>query len=139
MNLTKSSCILSLLLASVAGELHHVLVGNFGTDYNVTLMLDGTQNVGNGYIYTFEIDSDTGTLALVNTTNAASAHPWLSYDVRLHSPENIVSMLNFSEESQGRVCIWVVQPYSRSTHLFSIRTAERFHSTSSKHCSVLRY
>ncbi|KAJ3902584.1 3-carboxy-cis cis-mucoante lactonizing enzyme [Lentinula edodes] len=43
-------------------------------------MLDGTQNVGNGYLYTFEINSDTGTLALVNTTNAASAHPWLSFD-----------------------------------------------------------
>ncbi|KAJ4479300.1 3-carboxy-cis cis-mucoante lactonizing enzyme [Lentinula aciculospora] len=43
-------------------------------------MLDGTQNVGDGYIYIFEVDSDAGTLVLLNTTNAASAHPWLSFD-----------------------------------------------------------
>ncbi|KAJ3775443.1 3-carboxy-cis cis-mucoante lactonizing enzyme [Lentinula raphanica] len=43
-------------------------------------MLDGTQNVGDGFIYTFEVDSDAGTLTLLNTSNAAAAHPWLSYD-----------------------------------------------------------
>lgn len=28
------------------GQVHHLLVGNFGTNYNVTLMLNGTQHVG---------------------------------------------------------------------------------------------
>ncbi|KAJ7596934.1 3-carboxy-cis cis-mucoante lactonizing enzyme [Mycena floridula] len=44
-------------------------------------MLDGTQHVGDGYLYTFQVDSDAGTLELVNTTSAASAHPWLSVDL----------------------------------------------------------
>ncbi|TRM61230.1 3-carboxy-cis cis-mucoante lactonizing enzyme [Schizophyllum amplum] len=43
-------------------------------------MLDGTQHVGDGYLYTLAVDTDRGTLELVNTTTAASAHPWLSYD-----------------------------------------------------------
>ncbi|KAF5393003.1 hypothetical protein D9757_001314 [Collybiopsis confluens] len=84
MGVLKSLCILGFLLASVVGNVHHVLVGNFGTNYNVTLMLDGTQNVGDGFLYTFEVDTDAGTLVLLNTTNAAAAHPWLSFDVGRH-------------------------------------------------------
>ncbi|KIK67800.1 hypothetical protein GYMLUDRAFT_81328 [Collybiopsis luxurians FD-317 M1] len=80
MNLLKFCCTLSFLLTSVAAKIHHVLVGNFGTNYNVTLMLDGTQFVGDGFLYTFEVDTDAGTLRLLNTTNAAAAHPWLSFD-----------------------------------------------------------
>ncbi|KAL1671474.1 3-carboxy-cis cis-mucoante lactonizing enzyme [Schizophyllum commune] len=43
-------------------------------------MLDGTQHVGDGYLYTLAVDADRGTLQLLNSTSAASAHPWLSYD-----------------------------------------------------------
>lgn len=44
-------------------------------------MLDGTQHVGDGYLYTMQLDADAGTLKLLNTTGAAAAHPWLSVDV----------------------------------------------------------
>ncbi|KAJ7293168.1 3-carboxy-cis cis-mucoante lactonizing enzyme [Mycena rebaudengoi] len=57
---------------------HHILVGNFGTEYNVTAMLDGTQDVGKGFLYTLILDSDAGSLALEHTSPAAAAHPWLS-------------------------------------------------------------
>uniref|UniRef100_D8PUG2 DUF6535 domain-containing protein n=1 Tax=Schizophyllum commune (strain H4-8 / FGSC 9210) TaxID=578458 RepID=D8PUG2_SCHCM len=67
-------------IARSSAHVHHVLVGNFGTNYNVTLMLDGTQHVGDGYLYTLAVDADRGTLQLLNSTSAASAHPWLSYD-----------------------------------------------------------
>jgi hypothetical protein len=61
---------------------HHILVGNFGQDYNVTEMLDGTQDVGNGFLYTLVVDTDAKSLALTHTTRAAAAHPWLSVNVR---------------------------------------------------------
>lgn len=61
---------------------HRVLVGNFGTDYNVTAMLDGTQDVGAGYLYTLEVDAIAGSLKLKHTSVAAAAHPWLSINVR---------------------------------------------------------
>ncbi|KAL1689631.1 Lactonase, 7-bladed beta-propeller-domain-containing protein [Schizophyllum commune] len=70
-------------IARSSAHVHHVLVGNFGTNYNVTLMLDGTQHVGDGYLYTLAVDADRGTLQLLNSTSAASAHPWLSYDSNL--------------------------------------------------------
>ena len=79
-----SALALVAAIASIArssAHVHHVLVGNFGTNYNVTRMLDGTQHVGDGYLYTLAVDADRGTLQLLNTTSAASAHPWLSYDV----------------------------------------------------------
>ncbi|KAF7296835.1 3-carboxy-cis,cis-mucoante lactonizing enzyme [Mycena indigotica] len=57
---------------------HHVLVGNFGSEYNVTLMLDGTQDVGLGFLYALEIDTEKKSLELVKTSPAAAAHPWLS-------------------------------------------------------------
>ncbi|KAJ7123746.1 3-carboxy-cis cis-mucoante lactonizing enzyme [Mycena epipterygia] len=41
-------------------------------------MLDGTQDVGKGFLYTLVVDSDAGTLSLKHTTPAAAAHPWLS-------------------------------------------------------------
>ncbi|KAF7369777.1 3-carboxy-cis,cis-mucoante lactonizing enzyme [Mycena venus] len=57
---------------------HHILVGNFGTVYNVTAMLDGTQDVGKGFLYTLVVDADAKSLTLTHTTPAAAAHPWLS-------------------------------------------------------------
>ncbi|KAJ6580217.1 3-carboxy-cis cis-mucoante lactonizing enzyme [Mycena sp. CBHHK59/15] len=57
---------------------HHILVGNFGTNYNVTAMLDGTQDVGEGFLYTLVVDADAGSLTLEHTSPAAAAHPWLS-------------------------------------------------------------
>lgn len=88
MTFVRSSRVLPLVVAVTAFALqascclHHVLVGNFGTDYNVTAMLDGTQDVGAGYLYTLEIDAEAGSLALKNTSVAAAAHPWLSINVR---------------------------------------------------------
>ncbi|EIM82151.1 3-carboxy-cis cis-mucoante lactonizing enzyme [Stereum hirsutum FP-91666 SS1] len=41
-------------------------------------MLDGTQDVGAGYLYTLEVDAEAGSLTLKNTSAAAAAHPWLS-------------------------------------------------------------
>lgn len=85
---TRSSCILPIVVAITAFTIkvscciHHVLVGNFGTDYNVTAMLDGTQDVGAGYLYTLEVDAKAGSLTLKNTSAAAAAHPWLSINVR---------------------------------------------------------
>lgn len=70
------------LVGQVLAHEHHILVGNFGTDYNVTLMLDGTQDVGDGYLYTLLLDADKKTLDLVATSKAQAAHPWLSLNVR---------------------------------------------------------
>jgi hypothetical protein len=60
---------------------HHILVGNFGTVYNVTAMLDGTQDVGKGFLYTLVVDVEAKSLTLKHTTPAAAAHPWLSVNV----------------------------------------------------------
>ncbi|KAL1741528.1 3-carboxy-cis cis-mucoante lactonizing enzyme [Schizophyllum fasciatum] len=43
-------------------------------------MLDGTQHVGKGYLYMLAVDAERGSLRLLKTTVAASAHPWISYD-----------------------------------------------------------
>jgi hypothetical protein len=61
---------------------HHILVGNFGTNYNVTAMLDGTQDVGKGFLYTLVVDAYAKSLTLEHTYAAAAAHPWLSVNVR---------------------------------------------------------
>ncbi|KAJ7603324.1 3-carboxy-cis cis-mucoante lactonizing enzyme [Mycena polygramma] len=74
---------------------HHILVGNFGTVYNVTAMLDGTQDVGAGFLYTLEIDADAGSLTLTHTTPAAAAHPWLSINVCPHASPMIRPHLAF--------------------------------------------
>ncbi|KAJ7457062.1 3-carboxy-cis cis-mucoante lactonizing enzyme [Mycena latifolia] len=41
-------------------------------------MLDGTQDVGKGLLYTLVVDSDAKSLTLEHTSPAAAAHPWLS-------------------------------------------------------------
>ncbi|KAJ7607507.1 3-carboxy-cis cis-mucoante lactonizing enzyme [Roridomyces roridus] len=41
-------------------------------------MLDGTQDVGKGFLYSLLVDADAKTLTLEHTTPAAAAHPWLS-------------------------------------------------------------
>jgi len=78
-----SPALLALTISStqVIAHKHHILVGNFGTDYNVTKMLDGSQDVGDGYLYTLLLDADQGTLELVATSKAQSAHPWISLNV----------------------------------------------------------
>jgi len=75
--------LLALIIGAtqVIAHKHHILVGNFGTDYNVTKMLDGSQDVGDGYLYTLLLDADQGTLELVATSKAQSAHPWISLNV----------------------------------------------------------
>ncbi|KAJ7455003.1 3-carboxy-cis cis-mucoante lactonizing enzyme [Mycena galericulata] len=41
-------------------------------------MLDGTQDVGKGFLYTLLVDAEAKSLTLQHTTPAAAAHPWLS-------------------------------------------------------------
>ncbi|KAJ7161093.1 3-carboxy-cis cis-mucoante lactonizing enzyme [Mycena filopes] len=41
-------------------------------------MLDGTQDVGKGFLYTLVVDAAAKSLTLTHTTAAAAAHPWLS-------------------------------------------------------------
>ncbi|KAJ7190700.1 3-carboxy-cis cis-mucoante lactonizing enzyme [Mycena pura] len=41
-------------------------------------MLDGTQDVGKGFLYTLEVDAEAKSLALARTSLATAAHPWLS-------------------------------------------------------------
>jgi carboxy-cis,cis-muconate cyclase len=77
---------------------HHILVGNFGTVYNQTLMLDGTQDVGKGFLYTLVVDGDEKTLTLTHTTPAAAAHPWLS----VNGPANVVYGSGWSPPVNGR-------------------------------------
>ncbi|KAF7314208.1 3-carboxy-cis,cis-mucoante lactonizing enzyme [Mycena kentingensis (nom. inval.)] len=57
---------------------HHILVGNFGSVYNVTLMLDGTQDVGRGFLYALEVDAEAKSFSLIRTSLAYAAHPWIS-------------------------------------------------------------
>ncbi|KAJ7051585.1 3-carboxy-cis cis-mucoante lactonizing enzyme [Mycena amicta] len=41
-------------------------------------MLDGTQDVGKGFLYALEVDTDAKSLSLLRTSLATAAHPWLS-------------------------------------------------------------
>ncbi|KAK7055513.1 3-carboxy-cis,cis-mucoante lactonizing enzyme [Favolaschia claudopus] len=76
---------------------HHVLVGNFGSAYNVTKMLDGTQDVGEGYLYTLAVDAHAKSLTLTHTTRAAAAHPWLS----VNRKANVVYGSGWSPPNNG--------------------------------------
>ncbi|KAJ6465794.1 3-carboxy-cis cis-mucoante lactonizing enzyme [Mycena sanguinolenta] len=77
---------------------HHILVGDFGTLYNQTLMLPGTQDVGKGFLYTLVVDAETKSLTLTHTTPAAAAHPWLS----INRPANVVYGSGWSPPIDGR-------------------------------------
>ncbi|KAF7320514.1 3-carboxy-cis,cis-mucoante lactonizing enzyme [Mycena chlorophos] len=88
----------SVFTSKPGSSKHHVLVGNFGSVYNVTLMLDGTQDVGQGYLYTLEIDTDTKSLALKHTVLAQAAHPWLS----INRKAGVVYGSGWSDPVNGR-------------------------------------
>ncbi|KAJ7153419.1 3-carboxy-cis cis-mucoante lactonizing enzyme [Mycena crocata] len=61
-------------------------------------MLDGTQDVGAGFLYTLVVDGDAGSLTLAHTSLAAAAHPWLS----LNSKAGVVYGSGWSAPINGR-------------------------------------
>ncbi|KAJ6554439.1 3-carboxy-cis cis-mucoante lactonizing enzyme [Mycena capillaripes] len=71
-------------------------------------MLDGTQDVGDGFLYTLEIDADAGSLTLTHTTPAAAAHPWLS----VNRKANVVYGSGWSPPTNGQRTFssYAVQP-----------------------------
>ncbi|KAJ7827857.1 3-carboxy-cis cis-mucoante lactonizing enzyme [Mycena olivaceomarginata] len=97
---------------------HHILVGNFGQDYNVTEMLDGTQDVGNGFLYTLVVDTDAKSLALTHTTRAAAAHPWLS----VNRKANVVYGSGWSPPIDGQRTFssYKVEPDFSVSHLNTV-------------------
>ncbi|KAJ7750895.1 3-carboxy-cis cis-mucoante lactonizing enzyme [Mycena metata] len=61
-------------------------------------MLDGTQDVGKGFLYTLVVDADAKSLTLEHTNRAAAAHPWLS----VNRKANVVYGSGWSPPEDGR-------------------------------------
>ncbi|KAJ7903875.1 3-carboxy-cis cis-mucoante lactonizing enzyme [Mycena leptocephala] len=61
-------------------------------------MLDGTQDVGKGFLYTLVVDVEAKSLTLKHTTPAAAAHPWLS----VNRKANVVYGSGWSPPTNGR-------------------------------------